>query len=471
MAPRIRTLSGVLQRESVPFCRRPRHRTLSGILQRESFRFNRLPMLLVAGVAVTLALRFRQAVAVVRQFSGILQRESLRFNRLLMHLAGGVAVSGGAQFKNAVRRSGDSVARASSSHEHERDPDPATRTDARVGTGPEALLLMLLVGGVAVTASLGCNARRDPDKGQTGAGGSTQTTEATATPLAMGEGAPPPQLLYLPDGGDVALGAELFPGPTPPPPPESVKGSRCPAEMVPIAGAFCIDRYESALVDARSSEELSPYYPPDPGRAKYLYAHWSKQQRNSDSALGRNTAMPELPDVQIDVAVEPMAVSKANVVPQGYLDANTSARVCERAGKRLCSSSEWVTACRGQENRQFPYGAAYVHGACNIFRDAHPAYLLHGNPSEGHHDPRLNLVHADGGPLLRPTGATPRCRSEWGNDAVYDMVGNLDEWVDDEQGAFHGGFFSRATRLGCDARITTHPRQYSDYSLGTRCCK
>ena len=72
--------------------------------------------------------------------------------------------------------------------------------------------------------------------------------------------------------------------------------------------------------------------------------------------------------------------------------------------------------------------------------------------------------------LLRATGATPRCRSRWGDDFIYDMVGNLDEWVDDEHGAFAGGFYARSTRAGCDALITAHPRKYLDYSLGTRCC-
>ena len=51
------------------------------------------------------------------------------------------------------------------------------------------------------------------------------------------------------------------------------------------------------------------------------------------------------------------------------------------------------------------------------------------------------------------------------------MVGNLDEWVDEDTGAFQGGFYSRSTREGCDARITVHPPQYFDYSLGARCCK
>ena len=74
-------------------------------------------------------------------------------------------------------------------------------------------------------------------------------------------------------------------------------------------------------------------------------------------------------------------------------------------------------------------------------------------------------------PLLRPTGGTPACASEWGQDAAYDMVGNLDEWVEDPEGTFVGGFYSRGTREGCDARVEVHSYDYYDYSLGTRCCR
>jgi formylglycine-generating enzyme len=51
------------------------------------------------------------------------------------------------------------------------------------------------------------------------------------------------------------------------------------------------------------------------------------------------------------------------------------------------------------------------------------------------------------------------------------LVGNLDEWVDEEGGAFAGGFYSRSTRAGCEAVITAHPKQYLDYSTGVRCCR
>jgi hypothetical protein len=106
-----------------------------------------------------------------------------------------------------------------------------------------------------------------------------------------------------------------------------------------------------------------------------------------------------------------------------------------------------------------------------VHRAIHPAAVLHDNASIGLIDPRLNLVVEQGtDPLLHVTGASPECASVWGDDRIYDMVGNLDEWVDDSSGVFVGGFYSRLTTKGCEAKVKSHAPSYFDYSLGTRCC-
>jgi formylglycine-generating enzyme len=241
--------------------------------------------------------------------------------------------------------------------------------------------------------------------------------------------------------------------------------------MVDVRGQFCIDRYEAALVDAAKGREISPYYPPTRRATRGLHDRWRRDAPQSATAAGRSLGVPAPPGWQLSEDFAPRASARADVVPNGYLSGILADQACRNAGKRLCKLEEWVTACRAESNRKFPYGDVYEPGRCNVFREAHPAAVLHADPSTNHLDPRLNLVQADGGPLLRRTGATPSCRSAWGSDGVYDMVGNLDEWVDDEGGMFAGGFFSRGTKEGCDARITSHPREYFDYSLGVRCCK
>ncbi|MBW2457635.1 MAG: SUMF1/EgtB/PvdO family nonheme iron enzyme [Deltaproteobacteria bacterium] len=251
----------------------------------------------------------------------------------------------------------------------------------------------------------------------------------------------------------------------------------CPPDMVYLpshAGAqpgadLCVDRYESQLVDGATGVPLSPDYPTTPKLTGHVLSAWSAGHRRTGDLHAR--AMPLPPLLRAATAApKVVARSRVRVVPSGYLTSFVAAKACQAAGKRMCTLDEWKRACRGEQNRDFPYGDDYAHGVCNVYRYAHPAATLHGSAAVGHLDPRLNRVTEAGAPLLRTTGATTRCASRWGDDAIYDMVGNLDEWVDKKGGAFAGGFYSRSTRSGCSAAISVHPRRYLDYSLGTRCC-
>jgi hypothetical protein len=241
----------------------------------------------------------------------------------------------------------------------------------------------------------------------------------------------------------------------------------CPPDMVAVAGRVCVDRYEISLVDVASGAAWEPFYPPDVARAAELARTYEDLRSEAPAgSYGFELAVPPPPTRPI----EPRAISAAGVSPQGYLSADRAEQACEAAGKRLCTEAEWVTACRGEEQRAFPYGESYEAGACNVYRESHPSFLLHGNASRYHDDPRNNLVEIDGRPLLRATGATPRCASRWGDDEIFDMVGNLDEWTSDPGGVFAGGFYARGTKSGCASRVSAHPRGYSDYSTGARCC-
>lgn len=304
----------------------------------------------------------------------------------------------------------------------------------------------------------------------------------------------------------------------------------CPPEMVSVRGRFCIDRYEAATVDKTTDRELSPYYPPNPKLLTWVMNTWATQLardraqafgwidagapdggKEQDAAAAQLVAvswepeagvtiweggvpeggtiaraqvdggpavlplgvvmdLPEVPAWQRGVAFSAKAVSRAGVIPQGSTPGFVAPEACRAAGKRLCREEEWVTACKGEKGTKYPYGEQYRQGACNVFRADHPARILHGNASEGLSDPRLNQVVYENAAMLRETGGSPLCKSVWGNDAIYDMVGNVDEWVDDPEGMFLGGFYSRATRNGCESKITAHPLAYFDYSLGLRCC-
>ncbi|HEX9296075.1 MAG TPA: SUMF1/EgtB/PvdO family nonheme iron enzyme [Polyangiaceae bacterium] len=243
----------------------------------------------------------------------------------------------------------------------------------------------------------------------------------------------------------------------------------CPDDMVFVAHRFCIDRYEASMVDDRTGVPFSPYYPPnlEEMRKAVVGQLWGP------AALGKQQLQPPvplLPEWQRSPAAKARAVSRPHVTPQAYLSKPTAEAACRTAGKRLCKWEEWKVACRGEQGTKFPYGPNYVDKACNVHQPQHGAAMLYGDPSLGHWDPRLNQLMVEGSPLLKATGDTPTCRSAWGDDGIYDMVGNLDEWVDEKKATFVGGFYARDTVRGCDARVSEHPPPFFDFSTGARCC-
>jgi sulfatase modifying factor 1 len=255
-----------------------------------------------------------------------------------------------------------------------------------------------------------------------------------------------------------------------PPPQESAEPiAPCTPEMVLVAQRFCVDRYEATMVDKTTHRPFSPFYPPSRKEVRRAIAG----QKWGPAALGKEEIeppVPVLPEWERGPGIEALAVSEAHVTPQAYVSKPTAKAACESAGKRLCSLAEWKLACRGDQNTRYPYGEKYRIGLCNVHITSHPASILYGNASLGHWDPRLNQVTVDGAPLLRSTGETPKCRSSWGADGVYDMVGNLDEWVEDDKSTFVGGFYARDTFRGCDARVSKHPPVFFDFTTGVRCC-
>jgi sulfatase modifying factor 1 len=312
---------------------------------------------------------------------------------------------------------------------------------------------MLLLLGASVSS--GCR-REEP----------APSTRDEATPSASGVASTAEEAL--------APSADASGEPSPAPAPTVMPEARCRPDMVKVTSregrAYCVDRYEATLVDHASARPLSPYYAPSRKRAVAAYEAWSQQRLAVGSPSARDMELPELPGWQRTTEVVPRARAVRGVWPNGHVTGFAAATACANAGKRLCTPAEWRIACGGEEGHRFPYGPTYVAGRCNVFREAHPAGVLHDDPSVGHDDPRLNRVTAQGRPLLRKTGDTPTCASRWGDDAIFDMVGNLDEWVDHPRGSFAGGFYARSTKEGCDWHSTAHPNGYADYSTGVRCC-
>ncbi len=127
---------------------------------------------------------------------------------------------------------------------------------------------------------------------------------------------------------------------------------------------------------------------------------------------------------------------------------------CDAEGKRLCLDSEWTAACRGiDEERQCNVGAGTLRISIEQFRSgADIAAAFEG---------------ADG----RRPSAPSRCAGPHG---VFDMLGNVREWVRSEHpagyaAALKGGHYNQVS-IGCDRSIQTQHPFVRYPTTGLRCC-
>lgn len=206
----------------------------------------------------------------------------------------------------------------------------------------------------------------------------------------------------------------------------------CPAGMA-LVDTFCIDRFEASLA----------LLPGDGG------GPWSPYLNPGSTAV--------------------RALSVRGATPQGYIDGVRAAAACANSGKRLCTDTEWLRACRGPSAWTYPWGNSAEPGRCNGARAVHPLVEYYGTTDPwiwGHTDqPCLNQLPAG----LERTGQRAGCVSAEG---PFDMMGNLHEWTADPNGTFRGGFYvdTVINGPGCLYATTAHDTSHWDYSTGFRCC-
>ncbi len=125
-------------------------------------------------------------------------------------------------------------------------------------------------------------------------------------------------------------------------------------------------------------------------------------------------------------------------IPTANVTLAEATEACAAHGRRLCTQKEWRKACRGETGRRQPYGGARKDGQCNDALGGVPQNLGRGG--------------------ARETCVTP--------EGVYDLVGNVGEWV--EGGAAMGG---DATTSAASCTTRRKPgKSTQDPALGFRCC-
>jgi protein-disulfide isomerase len=159
--------------------------------------------------------------------------------------------------------------------------------------------------------------------------------------------------------------------------------------------------------------------------------------------------------------VDGKAVSARHQVPAFKVSWFEAKDACEAAGKRLCTEEEWTTACQGapakDDNQNGQYADDMIEGTAYPYGDYH---------DEG------RCWDAKNPDSSRPvyTGEMPGCASK---DGVYDLTGNVEEWVGDspEKAVLLGGAYDTSEdHARCYRRNDTFGAGYSAGRTGFRCC-
>ncbi|MGH9761874.1 MAG: SUMF1/EgtB/PvdO family nonheme iron enzyme, partial [Blastocatellia bacterium] len=184
------------------------------------------------------------------------------------------------------------------------------------------------------------------------------------------------------------------PGPGPSPTPTQGVGSTPPNMVLVPAGSFMM-----GSDDPSAHKEWKPAHQV-PVKAFYMDVY---EVTNEDYAtFVRNTGHPApWPSAQ-----PPPGGARLPVTNVSWLDANEYAKW---AGKRLPTEAEWEYAARGSESRIYPWGNDWSQ------------YLSNSG------DEKIGAPRA--------VGSYPRGASPFG---IYDMAGNVAEWVGDDYKPYPG---------------------------------
>jgi formylglycine-generating enzyme required for sulfatase activity len=141
-----------------------------------------------------------------------------------------------------------------------------------------------------------------------------------------------------------------------------------------------------------------------PEHQVFLKAYFIDKKEVTQEEYTRFAKMTKRPMPRIEVFEDDQAkVLKPELAAMSVSWEDAKA-YCKWAGKRLPTEAEWEKAGRGEGKRRYPWGDKFLPGAANV------------DGAE------------DGYKYLAPPGSFESGRSPFG---LYDMTGNVAEWVED----------------------------------------
>jgi sulfatase modifying factor 1 len=229
----------------------------------------------------------------------------------------------------------------------------------------------------------------------------------------------------------------------------------CPEDMVHVETMYCTD-VERRCVDME--QEKTNHLP-----ICHAFAHEQRcrvQPRPISFCIDRY----EYPD-------------RRGAHPTWMIDWYQAQATCESKGKRLCWASEWTAACEGPEQTPFPYGWERDHDKCNMDNFYVEPRKFGPKGQFLFYSKDADVQSAELSRLDRsvPSGSLESCQSGFG---VYDLPGNLDEWVVSDEppreiskwAGLKGGAWGHV-RSQCRPTTFSHDAGFSYYFVGFRCCK
>jgi protein-disulfide isomerase/uncharacterized membrane protein len=156
------------------------------------------------------------------------------------------------------------------------------------------------------------------------------------------------------------------------------------------------------------------------------------------------------------------AVSAQGQVPSTGTSWFDAKEACEAAGKRMCTEKEWTAACQGampvDDDGDGSFADDMIEGTAYPYSDFHRPNACWDAKNRETQRP----VH---------TGNMPACVSA---DGVFDLTGNVEEWVGataKEAVLLGGAFDTRDDKARCFRLNDTFGAGHGAYRNGFRCCK
>lgn len=202
-----------------------------------------------------------------------------------------------------------------------------------------------------------------------------------------------------------------------------------------------------------------------PEHQVYLKAYFFDKNEVTQYAYDRFAKMTKRTKRRIEVFEDDPAKLLKPEHPMIAVTWEDAEAYCKWAGKRLPTEAEWEKAARGEGKRRYPWGDEFVVGYANI---------------DGNEDAFRYLA---------PPGSFESGRSPYG---IYDMTGNVGEWVSDfydenyyrkspyrdpkgpdqgDQRVIRGGSWRETKRnVRASKRFQAKPWRH-DVTVGFRCAK